>query len=297
VIPLYNHARFIEAAIDSVLGQGSILHELIVVDDGSTDDSAAIARRFAEADPRIVFWSQPNRGAHAAINAGIHRTSGELVGILNSDDVYAPRRLEQLVAALDAEPTSDLIASSILFIDDIGRPVPNAWYDAAVEFFDRNCDLAVALVNGNFLMTTSNYLVRRRLFDEIGMFAPLRYTHDLDFALRILAAGKSIRYVREPLLQYRLHSSNTIKEAHDRVRLEWAAVAAMYAVRAWDHSRDNGFNWTQAVAMGDVWDRHALTRLVHLCATYFRRHPTDTMERTPLFSDGLFLDLLRKCST
>ena len=297
MIPLYNHARFIEAAIDSALGQGSILHELIVVDDGSTDDSAAIARRFAEADPRIVFWSQPNRGAHAAINAGIHRASGELVGILNSDDVYAPRRLEQLVAALDAEPTSDLIASSILFIDDIGRPVPNAWYDAAVEFFDRNRDLAVALVNGNFLMTTSNYLVRRRLFDEIGMFAPLRYTHDLDFALRILAAGKSIRYVREPLLQYRLHSSNTIKEAHDRVRLEWAAVAAMYAVRAWDHSRDNGFNWTQAVAMGDVWDRHALTRSVHLCATYFRRHPTDTMERTPLFSDGLFLDLLRKCST
>ena len=297
VIPLYNHARFIEAAIGSVLRQGPILRELIVVDDGSTDDSATIARRLAEADPRIVCWSQPNRGAHAAINAGIQRTSGELIGILNSDDVYAPRRLELLAAALDAEPAFDLAASAISFIDAAGRAVPNAWYVAALEFYDRNRDMAVALVNGNFLMTTSNYLARRRLFDQIGMFAPLRYAHDLDFALRVLAEGRKIWLVREPLLQYRLHSSNTISEAHDRVRLEWAAVTAMYAVRAWDRSGGSDVDWTQVLAMEDVWGRHALTRLVHLCATYFRRHRTDTMERTPLLTDGRFLELLRKYST
>jgi glycosyltransferase involved in cell wall biosynthesis len=295
VIPLYNHGRFIEAAIESVLQQGSILRELIVVDDGSTDDSAAIARRLAETDPRIVFWSQPNRGAHAAINAGVQRASGELVGILNSDDVYEPGRLKRLAAALDAEPTADLAASGISFIDDMGNPVPNTWYDAAVEFADQSRDLAVALINGNFLMTTSNYLIRRRLFDQLGLFAPLRYAHDLDFALRILAEGKSIRFVREPLLQYRLHACNTINEAHDRVRLEWAAVAAMYVVRAWDYPRANGIDWTQVVAMEDVWSRHALTRPVHLCVTYLRRHPTDTMERTPLLHDGPFLNLLRKC--
>jgi glycosyltransferase involved in cell wall biosynthesis len=297
VIPLYNHARFIEAAIGSVLRQGPILRELIVVDDGSTDDSATTARRLAEADPRIVFWSQPNRGAHAAINAGIQRASGELIGILNSDDVYAPRRLELLAAALDAEPAVDLAASAISFIDAAGRAVSNAWYVAALEFYDRNRDMAVALVNGNFLMTTSNYLARRRLFDQIGMFAPLRYAHDLDFALRVLAEGRKIWLVREPLLQYRLHSSNTISEAHDRVRLEWAAVTAMYAVRAWDRSGGSDVDWTQVLAMEDVWGRHALTRLVHLCATYLRRHRTDTMERTPLLTDSQFLELLRKCST
>jgi glycosyltransferase involved in cell wall biosynthesis len=297
VIPLYNHARFIEAAIDSALRQGPILREMVVVDDGSTDDSATIARGLAEADPRIVFWSQPNRGAHAAINAGIQRASGELIGILNSDDVYAPRRLELLAAALDAEPAYDLAASGISFIDAAGRSVPNAWYDAALEFYDRNRDMAVALVNGNFLMTTSNYLARRRLFDQIGMFAPLRYAHDLDFALRVLAEGKKIWLVRKPLLQYRLHSSNTISEARDRVRLEWAAVSAMYAVRAWDRSGGSDFDWTQVTAMEDVWGRHALTRMVHLCATYFRRHGTETMERTPLLADSRFLKLLRKCST
>jgi glycosyltransferase involved in cell wall biosynthesis len=242
-----------------------------------------------------VFWSQPNRGAHAAINAGIQRASGELVGILNSDDVYVPGRLKLLTAALDADPNADLAASSISFIDDTGNPVLNAWYDAAVEFWDQSHDLAVALINGNFLMTTSNYLIRRRLFDQIGLFAPLRYAHDLDFALRVLAEGRSIRFVRELLLQYRLHTSNTINEAHERVRLEWAAVAAMYVVRAWDRPCGNGIDWTQVLAMENVWSQHALTRPVHLCATYLRRHPTDTMERTPLLSDRPFLDLLQKC--
>jgi hypothetical protein len=129
------------------------------------------------------------------------------------------------------------------------------------------------------------------------MFAPLRYAHDLDFALRVLAEGRKIWLVREPLLQYRMHSANTISEAHDRIRLEWAAVTAMYAVRSWERSGGSDVDWTQVLAMEDVWGRHALTRLVHLCATYLRRHRTDTMERTPLLTDSQFLELLRKCST
>ena len=294
VIPLYNHARYIEAAIRSALAQGPCLHELIVVDDGSTDNSATVARRLAETDRRILFWSQANRGAHAAINAGILRSSGEFVAILNSDDVYAPWRLETLLAALDADRAADLAASCISFLDEIRTIRREPWYDAALKFMDRSADLAVALVNGNFLMTTSNYLARRRLFDQIGMFAPLRYAHDLDFALRLLAEGKSIRLVRKPLLHYRMHASNTIKEAPDRVRMEWAAAAAMYAVRAWDRPGAGAFDWAQLTAMLEVWERHALTRPVSLCAAYFRRYPTDTMERTRLFDDRSFLDLLRK---
>ena len=293
MIPLYNHGRFIETAIGSALEQGAILREVIVVDDGSTDDSAAVVSRLAAAEPRIIFWSQPNRGAHAAINAGVQRATGELVAILNSDDLYAPGRLERLAAALDTEPAADLAASYVTFVDNAGQPIVNAWYDAAVGFFDRSGDMAVALVNGNFLVTTSNYLARRSLFDQIGLFAPLRYAHDLDFALRALADGKTLSFVREPLLRYRIHPSNTINETHENVRLEWAAAAAMYAVRAWDRSGPMGINWAHVVAMEEVWSRHELTRPAHLCMTYFRRYPTCTMERTPFLWDGPFRDLLR----
>jgi cellulose synthase/poly-beta-1,6-N-acetylglucosamine synthase-like glycosyltransferase len=111
VIPLYNHARFIGEAVDSVLLQGSIVRELIVVDDGSSDESAAVMREIKRRDPRIVFWSQPNRGAHTAINSGLWRATGYLLTILNSDDVYAPARLTRLADALDADPSADIAAS------------------------------------------------------------------------------------------------------------------------------------------------------------------------------------------
>ena len=105
--------------------------------------------------------------------------------------------------------------------------------------------------------------------------------------------ARTLSFVREPLLRYRIHPSNTINEAHENVRLEWAAAAAMYAVRAWDRSGPMGINWAHVVAMEEVWSRHELTRPAHLCMTYFRRYPTCTMERTPFLWDGPFRDLLR----
>src|SRR5690242_1597747 len=86
VIPLYNHGRYISEAVESALAQGEIVRDVIIVDDGSRDDSVAVISSLADADARITSWSQPNRGAHAAINAGLMRATGDLLAILNSDD-------------------------------------------------------------------------------------------------------------------------------------------------------------------------------------------------------------------
>ena len=111
VIPLYNHAAYVAAAVRSVLDQGPILRELIVVDDGSTDGSAEAMRVLCRDDPRIVFWSQDNRGALAALNAGLLRAGGEFVAVLNSDDCYQPGRLQALAEALDRDAGAALAAS------------------------------------------------------------------------------------------------------------------------------------------------------------------------------------------
>ena len=79
VVPLYNHARYVAEAARSALAQGPVLREVIVVDDGSTDGSAEALRAACGDDPRLVLWSQPNRGAHAAINAGLLRATGEVL--------------------------------------------------------------------------------------------------------------------------------------------------------------------------------------------------------------------------
>jgi glycosyltransferase involved in cell wall biosynthesis len=290
VIPLYNHANYIAQAVRSVLVQGVIVRELIVVDDGSRDASASVIRELGRDEPRIIFWSQPNRGAHAAINAGLYRASAELVAILNSDDIFAPGRLQRLARALDDDPGADLAASGISFIDGESRPMANAWYEEAVRFLENSGDVALSLVNGNFLMTTSNFLMRRRVLDEIGCFAPLRYAHDLDYALRLLVRGRRIAKVSEILLSYRMHGSNTIDESHDRVRLEWAAVAAFFLHCLWDRPDSPSIDWARARAFTDLLDKHQLTRPVQLMMAWYRRHPTDTMEHTGVLRDRSLID-------
>src|ERR1700733_6857395 len=101
VVPLYNHADYIGDAIASIRAQGSVVKEVVVIDDGSTDGSTAVMQRLAQQDSRIAFTQQENQGAHATINAGLACCTGEFLTILNSDDAYLPGRLAALVAALD----------------------------------------------------------------------------------------------------------------------------------------------------------------------------------------------------
>ena len=296
VVPLYNHARYVADAVRSALAQGPALREVVVVDDGSTDGSADVLRAACGDDPRLVLWSQPNRGAHAAINAGLLRATGEVLAILNSDDAYAPGRLDRLVAALDADPAADLAATGLRFVDGEGAPIANPWHDEALAFHRAVGDLGAALVNGNFLMTTSNLAFRRGLLDRVGLFAPLRYAHDLDFLLRALARGcRFALLLDEPLLHYRLHAANTIKEDHGAVRTEWAAVAAAYldALLAAPGAPD----WARLRTLGAVLERHALLPAVQLCLAHLRRHPAGgSLERAPMLADEAFRAALRGCA-
>ena len=91
VIPSYNHAAYIREAVDSVLSQSLSDLELIVVDDGSQDESLDILAGYS--DRRFHLYTQLNQGAHAAINRGLHAAAGDYLAILNSDDAYHPQRL------------------------------------------------------------------------------------------------------------------------------------------------------------------------------------------------------------
>lgn len=294
VVPLYNHARYVADAVRSALAQGPVLREVVVVDDGSTDNSAEALLAACGDDPRLVLWSQPNRGAHAAINAGLLRATGEVLAVLNSDDVYAAGRLDRLVAALDADPGADLAATGLGFMDGDGSPIANPWYEEALAFHRASGDLGAALVNGNFVMTTSNLAFRRGLLDRIGLFAPLRYAHDLDFLLRALAHGRRFALLLdEPLLSYRVHAANTIKEEHGAVRLEWAAAAASYLDALLAAPRP--LDWAGFQAVGAVLEHHRLLPAVQLCLAHLRRHPSGgSLERAPFLVDDEFRAALRE---
>ncbi len=214
LLPSYNHEAFIDEAVASVLGQTLTDFELVIVDDGSTDGSWARIQRFE--DRRIVRHRQENQGAHAALNKARELASpeSEFLAILNSDDAFDPRWLESAVNALGSRPEAGFCSALLRMVGPEQDPKTawrRAWYQDALRNYRESKDLEASLLHANFIMTTSNVVVRRDLFEWTGGFRPLRYVHDLDFFLR-LASRSELALVEEELVTYRLHAANTIRE-------------------------------------------------------------------------------------
>jgi glycosyltransferase involved in cell wall biosynthesis len=290
--PALQSRKIIASTLYSVFSQTYPVKEVIVIDDGSKDRSAAIVEAIAEVRPEIVFWSQPNRGAHHTINTGIQRATGDLVAILNSDDIYEPTRFRRIAAAFEAEPDLDAATTNMTFIDSDGNQIANTWFDEALAFYRQPGDLGQTLINGNIFMTTSNLVARRRLFDEIGLLSDLRYAHDVDFFLRLIAKGRRLAFIDEPHLRYRIHATNTISEGVYKVKLEWAAVTAFYLNQIWDGASHRA-NWLNGAGYVEILRKHQLTELVLLFMAYFKDRRAETLERHSFGADREFLDLVQ----
>jgi Glycosyl transferase family 2 len=188
VIPNYNHARYVADAIRSVLAQTYRCYEIIVVDDGSTDDSRAVVAGFGD---RVTCIHQPNAGLSAARNTGIRASTGSLIGVLDADDLYEPEYLEVLVSALREHPDAGGVHCGYRFVDDQNRPLPQ------VEARALEPDaLHRALLDGNFLVPES-ILLRKSVYDDVGVFdEALRACEDWDVWLRAAARHRIIHAPR-----------------------------------------------------------------------------------------------------
>ena len=184
IIPNYNHARYVSDAIQSVLHQAYPDYEIIVVDDGSKDNSREIINGFGD---RVRAIFQHNQGLSAARNTGITAAQGKYIGVLDADDLYEPDFLATLVPLLESQPDAGGIYCGYRFVDDANTPLPQ------VEARDVPPEkLFWALVDGNFLVPESMF-VRKECYDRVGLFDPsLRALEDLDMWLRITKQFKVI---------------------------------------------------------------------------------------------------------
>lgn len=231
IIPLYNHQDYIGYALESVLNQTALPAEIIVIDDGSKDNSIEKAREYEKKHPKLIrVISQENRGAHATINRGVLMAKTELISILNSDDAYKKNRFRECIKLFANDPKLSAVATAIEFIDKDGKIIEHVpWYEEAVKFhYDNNENFTISLFNANFFMTTSNFVFKKELLADIGLFTNLRYAHDYDFFLKTVATGKKIIFQNKKLVQYRIHESNTIKENLKKVLNETEIVKSKY---------------------------------------------------------------------
>lgn len=238
VIPAYEHAQFIEQAVGSVLDQplppGGGL-EVIVVDDGSGDDTLAVATRLARSDPRVLVLHQDNQGAHAAINNGLARARGRWLTILNSDDFYRRGRLSALLGAARSGG-AEILFSQVEHVDERGDPLPVS-HPAPCEYLRARRQarglptLGYALLQFNLAVSTGNLFFSRALHRRIGPFRALRLCHDWDFLLRALLESEPT-LLEEPLLSYRIHGRNSFQQLGALSQRETLACLSNYLRQA-----------------------------------------------------------------
>lgn len=181
IIPAYNVARYLEFALVSLVRQTYRCFEALIVDDGSTDNTAKIAMDFCRRDSRFRLLQKSNGGLSSARNYGIKQALGKYIALLDGDDVYCKEKLATHVRILEDLERVGVVYSASKAIRDDGKETFMTISGKPV-----NRDPVIALLCKNFIVHGSNAVFRRRLIEEVGEFdESLRSCEDVDFWLRI----------------------------------------------------------------------------------------------------------------
>ena len=219
ITPVYNGERYLSEAIDSALAQTYQNFELLIVNDGSTDNSAAIIKPFIN-DSRVIYIEQKNAGVAAARNTAIKQASGKYIGFLDQDDLWLNTKLEVQVATLEQDANIALVHSRQDFIDSQGNKIDYDWVTGGAGF----CFEDMFKKNRIAVLTV---LIRKTIFDEMGLFNEhLSGTDDYDMWLRV-TLKYPIQYIDRALAFYRFHDSNISNNSFKMTVFELKTIDAI----------------------------------------------------------------------
>lgn len=222
VMSVYNGERFLEEAVDSILGQTYRDLELIVIDDGSTDRSSAILERRARDDPRLRVFRQANVGLTRSLNRGVERATGEFIARMDADDVADPKRIESQVAFMETHPDVGLLGTGFHEIDGAGRIL------GVKSFPTDDRSLRETLIRYNPFFHAS-VMLRRDVFATVGLYDPgWPYVEDYELWLRV-ARRYRVANLAEPLGMRRYDGANiSIRRDGEQLasglRLRWRVI-------------------------------------------------------------------------
>ncbi len=248
IIPVYNHEKYIDQALNSIFNQSYPNLEIIIIDDGSKDRSCEkieeALKRFKPCPGRKVqFITQENQGAHVTINRGLALATGDWLTILNSDDYYHHDRikvmLEQSLAA-----KAEFAFSYVVGIDEQNRFLPDShwwkrWYERTrFELYNKAPTVGFILLEHNFAVSTGNLFFSRDVYKRVGNFKDYKLAHDLDFIVRALPFYEPL-VVRENLYFYRIHSQNTQHKVSHLAEEELSKIHCDYLISVYGQPPEN----------------------------------------------------------
>jgi glycosyltransferase involved in cell wall biosynthesis len=233
ITPARNMTRYLPRALDSVAAL-TVPHEHLVVDGASDDGTVELLR--ARDDTSLKWTSEPDRGQTEAVNKGLERSRGELIGWLNGDDAYVPEAIDRAVAHLEHHPETMAICGAINYVDESGAvfrtltPPRFSWHRY--------------LYLGSFLPTPTVIFRRRLLARAPSLNETYRDAADYDFYLRLLR-GARVDLIEEPLVNFRYHPASkstadvwTQLDEAQSIRLGWARNPIDRALmRSWEGAK------------------------------------------------------------
>lgn len=233
IIASYNAGAMLERALDSVLAQSYPAHEIIVVDDGSTDDTRIRMQRYGDA---IVYHYQPNAGVSAARNQGARLASGDWLAFLDADDWYYPNRLRCHADIIVTEPRVDFLTGDFDYFDVQGARLRTSLASVPLgrSLLERSGGSAYVLmeeaefpefVSKHFGDTHTLSLPRRRFLALGGYSSKYRVCEDVHFLVRLCAESHLAAVACKPMAVYCIHDSSATRR--DPVQAQYQTVVAM----------------------------------------------------------------------
>jgi glycosyltransferase involved in cell wall biosynthesis len=220
VMPVYNVARYVASAIQSVLAQTHADFRLLIVDDGSTDDTLRIARDFEARDPRIRVHTHANRGVANTMNTALSMCDTEWVACMHGDDLMLPQRLERQMRFVRENPDVAVVSSLVDWIDEKSRVVGRS----RSHLTSREAVARARCGDGSVAFPHPAVMFRRQVIIDVGGYRQDFFpAEDTELWNRVADAGHLVLVQPEVLLQYRLHASSASmsKSTVMMQKLEW----------------------------------------------------------------------------
>ncbi|HHP7230393.1 MAG TPA: glycosyltransferase family 2 protein [Xenococcaceae cyanobacterium] len=276
IIPAYNGALYIAAAIESVLAQNYHDYEIIVVDDGSTDNTKAIVTSYGD---RINYLHQENQGVAQARNLGLEAANSKYIAFLDQDDFFLPHKLSEQVATLEQDASIGLVNSGWDIVNSQGKKL------AAVEPWHNlpQLDLASLIIWKPVFLGAM--LFRRSWLDRCGNFdSTLEQTPDVDLVLRLAGMGCSATWVKRVTVAYRQHEQNASKNTALQAQELDQILARFFnncdlppKVKALEsESRYQSLVWS-AWRLYDQGNWQEMTNYLAKSLSYTNKYPTETV--------------------
>ncbi|MFC1719816.1 glycosyltransferase family 2 protein [Pseudomonadota bacterium] len=207
IVPVHNGERFLHDAIDSILHQECRGIEIIIIDDGSTDDSARIAKSYGD---KVRYVHQQNGGPATARNSGLGLAQGKYIAFLDADDLWPPGKLQDALEVLESDPLVDAVIGRSRFLKLASENSPISVYEEVLE--------------PRVFLQMGSAVIRRPVFEKTGLFdTVLEYSEDIDWFLRAREQGMVLKTMNNISLLHRLHGGN-MTSAVGRGQLQLARV-------------------------------------------------------------------------